>query len=380
MENGTPIEDENGQKHILSVNSNKKCTGSVVENQLDNISNSTKIVLRHPLDNQKSSSISLESLELDVQAAETVESKPIVNISQRDSGAACQSEDEDEDLSVFQAVLSPDCQDVWLKREGKNLEVDVNGRRKIIPSPHYLSDSDDSDDDISINSDAEKTVSHGFDSPDEIEDSILEKLGDSPEPIPEYTAEEEREDSRCWKKVNVAGSEKRIDMKVIEPYKRVLSHGGYLTSGSHNAIIVFSACFLPHHSRVDYSYVMDNLFCYIVSTLEQLVTDDYVLVYLHGGTAKNCMPSFVWLKRCYQMIDRRLRKNLKRLYLVHPTFWLKTIVMMTKPFVSAKFSKKISFINSLSELLDTLPLEHASIPERVRQYDRIKQSIELNSK
>ena len=47
--------------------------------------------------------------------------------------------------------------------------------------------------------------------------------------------------------------------QVIEPYKKVLSHGGYLL-GSSEAIIVFSACFLPDRSRKDYDYVMDNLF------------------------------------------------------------------------------------------------------------------------
>ena len=29
----------------------------------------------------------------------------------------------------------------------------------------------------------------------------------------------------------------------------------------------------------------------------------------------------------------RLKKNLKSLLLVHPTLWLKTVVMMTKPFI-----------------------------------------------
>lgn len=80
------------------------------------------------------------------------------------------------------------------------------------------------------------------------------------EPIPELTAEEERIESRSWKPCLVGGIERRIDLKVLEPYKRVVSHGGYLSQGSHNAIIVFSACFLPDRSRVDYDYVMNNLF------------------------------------------------------------------------------------------------------------------------
>lgn len=61
-----------------------------------------------------------------------------------------------------------------------------------------------------------------------------------------------------------------IDLKVIEPYKNVLSHGGHLRPSSNGeavasefsspAIILFSACYLPDRSRIDYHYVMDNLF------------------------------------------------------------------------------------------------------------------------
>lgn len=56
------------------------------------------------------------------------------------------------------------------------------------------------------------------------------------------------------------GQTRDIDMKVIEPYKRVLSHGGYLKAGGHNAIVIFAGCYLPDRSRTDYNYVMENLF------------------------------------------------------------------------------------------------------------------------
>ncbi|KAF4522814.1 hypothetical protein B566_EDAN008075 [Ephemera danica] len=195
-----------------------------------------------------------------------------------------------------------------------------------------------------------------LDSPDEIEESIMSRLSQQPvAPLPELTAAEERAEERNWRSCMVAGLERQIDMKVIAPYKRVLHHGGYLGSGAQNAIIVFTACYLPDR--------------YVLTTLDQLVAENYVLVYLHGATARSCMPSFGWLKRCYHMIDRRLRKNLKGLYLVHPTFWLKTIVVMTRPFVSTKFSRKLSFVETLTDLAQLVPLEQITIPERVKQLD-----------
>ncbi|RZF36046.1 hypothetical protein LSTR_LSTR005862 [Laodelphax striatellus] len=359
-------------------------------------------VTSHPLDNSKDLSVSLESLEQELPALKTytfetvdfpnsprelmqsLEASGVTLPREIDSGATGLSEDEEEDHSIFQAVLSPDCQDVRLKREQPANGTDAAPRRRKIALPLDLSLMGDEDQLSSVISDEDldQLLSPDLDSPDELEDSILEKLDECKDvqPIPELTAEEERAETRNWQQCEVGGEERRIDMRVIEPFKRVLSHGGYLNAGSHNAIIVFSACFLPHHGRVDYNYVMDNLFFYVTSTLDQLITEDYVLVYLHGGTAKDCMPTFSWLKRWYHMIDRKLRKNLKRLYLVHPTFWLKTIVLMTKPFISSKFSKKLAFINSLAELGEILPLEQASIPERVKQYDRIKQSIQTQQK
>lgn len=70
-----------------------------------------------------------------------------------------------------------------------------------------------------------------------------------------------------------------------------------------------------------------------MSTLEQLIADDYILLYLAGGTPKSSMPSFHWLKRAYQMIDRKLRKNLKSLHVVHPTFWVRAVVAFSRPFI-----------------------------------------------
>ena len=71
----------------------------------------------------------------------------------------------------------------------------------------------------------------------------------------------------------------------------------------------------------------------MLTTLHNMIADDYILIYLHNGGQQNSGPTFGWLKRCYQMIDRRLKKNLKGLYILHPTFWLKTIIIMSKPFI-----------------------------------------------
>lgn len=60
----------------------------------------------------------------------------------------------------------------------------------------------------------------------------------SPEPIEPLSAADERRHARYWQRMVLPGGEQRtIDMRVIEPYKRVLSHGGYLRAGGHTAIV-----------------------------------------------------------------------------------------------------------------------------------------------
>lgn len=107
--------------------------------------------------------------------------------------------------------------------------------------------------------------------------------GEPRDPIGTYSAEEERQDVRLWRTVVIGEQEHRINMKVIEPYMKVISHGGAAAASALsqlerreaftllsvfqgyygnevNAIIVFAACFLPDSDREDYHEIMENLF------------------------------------------------------------------------------------------------------------------------
>ncbi|XP_068621887.1 protein prune homolog 2 [Battus philenor] len=278
-----------------------------------------------------------------------------------------------EDKSAYQALLDPYTGSVALRQRVPKSPAPP--RRKIHLPPEDDRCSLDSISGDSLESEDEPPEPEP-ESVDQVatETDVDEKrskstntVSECSDPIPEYSAAEELHDERSWLTVQHGGRNATCDMKVIEPYKRVLSHGGYESSGA--AIIVFSACHLPDTARPDYRYVMDNLFLYVIWSLERLVTDEYVLVYLHGSAGKRRLPTFVWLHECYKLIDRRLRKNLKHLYLVHPTFWLKSFVVITKHFVSSKFFRKLSYIRNLEELMRLVPVEPNAIPEIVKEYD-----------
>uniref|UniRef100_A0A3Q4HQ61 ATCAY kinesin light chain interacting caytaxin a n=1 Tax=Neolamprologus brichardi TaxID=32507 RepID=A0A3Q4HQ61_NEOBR len=218
----------------------------------------------------------------------------------------------------------------------------------------------DTPDDLDINVD-------DIDTPDETDS--LESITGHSKANPVDRSGEVGEDGnanngRLWRTVIIGEQEHRIDMQVIRPYLRVITHGGYYGEGL-NAIIVFSACYLPDSSCADYHYIMENLFLYVVSSLEMLVAEDYLIIYMNGATPRNKMPGISWLKKCYQMIDRRLRKNLKSLVIAHPTWFIRTVLAISRPFISVKFMNKIQYVHSLDELAEMVPMEHVHVPECV---------------
>ncbi|XP_071787927.1 uncharacterized protein [Asterias amurensis] len=260
-------------------------------------------------------------------------------------------EDEDGDLSPLQAS----------SQEQRNRKSSM---KKVVHIPAEL--------DISIDAEVNGSATPAILTPTSTEmswdDDSLQRARSDVEAIPEYTAKEEMEDRRNWRKVCIANKEFTVDMRAINPYKKVLSHGGYYGEGV-NAIIVIASCYMPERSRKDYNYIMNNLFLYVISTLELLVAQEYMIVYFHGAAPKDRIPSLNWMRKCYQMIDRKLRKNLKGLFIVHPTTWLRTIVRFTRPFISSKFSKKLKFVENLEELSTMVTMEYVYVPDEVRRFD-----------
>ncbi|KAM9700191.1 bcl-2/adenovirus E1B 19 kDa-interacting protein 2-like protein isoform 2-T4 [Menidia menidia] len=144
---------------------------------------------------------------------------------------------------------------------------------------------------------------------------------------------------RRWRRFCVSGQEYHVNMSVLEPYLQVLSHGGYYGDGM-NAIILFTSCYLPENSVENYDYVMENLFRYIVGTLDLMVSEDYLLVYLCALAPRNKLPNVRWLHQCYTSIHH-----------------------------SEKFSRKIRFIQNLQQLSEVVPTDRLQIPDAVRQFD-----------
>uniref|UniRef100_A0A8C4YEZ7 BCL2 interacting protein like n=1 Tax=Gopherus evgoodei TaxID=1825980 RepID=A0A8C4YEZ7_9SAUR len=228
-------------------------------------------------------------------------------------------------------------------------------------------------DELETPSESELPPSHPFPSADELprarrlDSSLLEeKLGEG------RIVDVEDKDGRKWRIFLTDEREQKVDLSVVEPYKRVISHGGYYGEGL-NAIILFASCYLPHSSIPDYQYVMEHLFRYIIGTLEVMVAESYILVCLNGATLRSQIPSFGWIKQCYQTIDRRLRKNLKAMIIVHPTWYIKALMVVFRPFLSGSLSpyprNSGLYLGSSSAVWGSAHQEQSGVPVSISQPD-----------
>uniref|UniRef100_A0A8C6QEG9 Bcl-2/adenovirus E1B 19 kDa-interacting protein 2-like protein n=1 Tax=Nannospalax galili TaxID=1026970 RepID=A0A8C6QEG9_NANGA len=166
------------------------------------------------------------------------------------------------------------------------------------------------------------------------------------------------EDGHRWRVFRTGQQEQRVDMTIIEPYKKILSHGGYHGDGL-NAVILFASCYLPQSSIPNYTYIMEHLFRYMVGTLELLVAENYLLVHLSGGTSRVQVPPLSWIRQCYRTLDRSLNK--------HSTCYISLYEALQE---LSKFTRKVRFLDSLEELAQLISLDQVHIPEAVRQLDK----------
>ncbi|KAI9564247.1 hypothetical protein GHT06_007985 [Daphnia sinensis] len=168
-----------------------------------------------------------------------------------------------------------------------------------------------------------------------------------------------------------------LSKEVVDDFIDVSQHGIVDVVGDDTygrKVIVVSACRLPSNKVLDHN----RLLSYLMHTLDNYVETDYTVVYFHHGLNSQNKPSFRWLLQAYRAFDRKYKKNLKALYLVHPTNFIRVIWQLFKPFISIKFGRKMMYVNYLSELGNHIHLNQVCIPPAVLKHDAMLMSKNAN--
>ncbi|XP_063302795.1 rho GTPase-activating protein 8 isoform X1 [Pelobates fuscus] len=171
------------------------------------------------------------------------------------------------------------------------------------------------------------------------------------------------------------------EVHLNHPYYDIARHDIIHVAGDDNfgrKVITFSCCRLPPCHEIDHVRLLE----YLKYTLDHYVENDYTVVYFHYGLNSRNKPSLSWLQSAYKAFDRKYKKNLKMLYVVHPTNFIKVLWNIFKPVISHKFGKKILYIKYLSDLREHLKFNRLIIPQEVLQHDeklRASQKAKLPS-
>ncbi|XP_026474936.1 rho GTPase-activating protein 1-like [Ctenocephalides felis] len=183
------------------------------------------------------------------------------------------------------------------------------------------------------------------------------------EMIPQVT---ETDDSLPY--INNQEEETNISEETKKRFEEIANYGVIEVVGDDTAgrkTIVVYACRLPAKEVLNLQLLLD----YITHTLDAFVNEDYTLVYFHQGLTSRNKPPLTWLWQAYKAFDRKFKKNLKALYLVHPTNFIRIVWQIFKPAISKKFGRKVMYVNYLYELSDLLHLEQMSLPQTILDFD-----------
>ncbi|KAF9256097.1 RhoGAP-domain-containing protein [Marasmius fiardii PR-910] len=124
-------------------------------------------------------------------------------------------------------------------------------------------------------------------------------------------------------------------------------------------MVVVNASALPDPRQVNYDILLSR----VLSYLDLYVESDYTVIFFAAGG--NHTPGWNWVWKAYRSLSRKYRKNLKRLYVVHSTFYSKMLFSLAGAVISPKFFRKITYISSLSSLAYHIPLTQIDIPPAV---------------
>ena len=158
-------------------------------------------------------------------------------------------------------------------------------------------------------------------------------------------------------------------MELIQPFTNIYQHGGYLQDKSRLPVVLLFGRHLPLKTEESYEEILKILFLYVISLLDNLIFDHYILIYFHSGVKQHQLPSLSWIRQFYEIINDRMKKCLNALYIVHPSSWIRTTLKLSRPLISKKFWQKLHFISTTVELYSTIKLEPHIIPLDVIQMD-----------
>uniref|UniRef100_A0A6I8PES2 Ganglioside induced differentiation associated protein 2 n=1 Tax=Ornithorhynchus anatinus TaxID=9258 RepID=A0A6I8PES2_ORNAN len=114
---------------------------------------------------------------------------------------------------------------------------------------------------------------------------------------------------------------------------------------------------------------MDKALLYFIHVMDHIVVKEYVLVYFHTLTSDYNRLDSDFLKKLYDVVDAKYKRNLKAVYFVHPTFRSKVATWFFTTFSVSGLKDKVHQVESLHQLFAAIAPEQIDFPPFVLEYD-----------
>lgn len=121
-------------------------------------------------------------------------------------------------------------------------------------------------------------------------------------------------------------------------------------------IVIVDSTALPPPQAVGYEEL-------VKAAIKRLPQTNYALLFFACGAPNK--PSWSWVAQTYAMLERPVRKRVRKIYVVHESWWVRTITQMLRGVVSAKFKSKIVHVSSLSQLAQLIDMTVINIRPNV---------------
>jgi len=121
-----------------------------------------------------------------------------------------------------------------------------------------------------------------------------------------------------------------------------------------------------HPDQVD----KEKVLLYMVQYLDSISSKDYVVVYFNAEATSENHPDLAFVREVYGSLHPKYRRNLKILYIVHPTWWVRLTITVMNTFFTSDIREKIKNVDTLAALYESISHQQLSVPEYVLAYDR----------
>lgn len=114
---------------------------------------------------------------------------------------------------------------------------------------------------------------------------------------------------------------------------------------------------------------MEKALLYFIHVMDHITVKEYVMVYFHTLTGEHNHLDTDFLKKLYDIVDAKFKKNLRAFYFVHPTFRSKVSTWFFTTFSVSGLKDKVHHIENLQQLFTCVLPEQIDIPPFVLEYD-----------